>query len=166
VTCLLNEDTSPEGVFLQFLKNWYALEPRAVFPCLYFHTGPEAIRHLYRVASSLDSLVVGEPQILGQVKDAMHAARQAGCLNTQLGSLLEKSIGVGRFAMKLKLTFPPFYARFESEYEPQPWLWESGKPEGFSKVPKGPSFPEPSSIWLRNWSGVRYPRALWGRTLL
>lgn len=96
VTCLLNEDTSPEGVFLQFLKDWYGLEPRAVFPCLYFHTGPDAIRHLYRVASSLDSLVVGEPQILGQVKDAMHAARQAGCLNTQLSSLLERSIGVAK----------------------------------------------------------------------
>jgi glutamyl-tRNA reductase len=44
------------------------------------------------VASSLDSLVVGEPQILGQVKDAMHAARQAGCLNTQLASLFDKAI--------------------------------------------------------------------------
>jgi glutamyl-tRNA reductase len=92
VTCLLNEDTPPEGVFAQFLKGWYALEPRTVFPCLYFHTGREAIRHLYRVASSLDSLVVGEPQILGQVKDAMHAARQAGCLNTQLASLFDKAI--------------------------------------------------------------------------
>ena len=92
VTCLLNEDAPPEGVFAQFLKGWYALEPRTVFPCLYFHTGREAIRHLYRVASSLDSLVVGEPQILGQVKDAMHAARQAGCLNTQLASLFDKAI--------------------------------------------------------------------------
>ena len=96
VTCLLNEDIPPEGVFAQFLKGWYALEPRTVFPCLYFHTGREAIRHLYRVASSLDSLVVGEPQILGQVKDAMHAARQAGCLNTQLASLFDKAISAAK----------------------------------------------------------------------
>ena len=59
---------------------------------------------LYRVARSLDSLVVGEPKILWQVKDAMHAAREAGCLNTQLGNLFEKpSVWLRRFAVKLKL---------------------------------------------------------------
>ena len=96
VTCLLNEDASAEAVFAEFLKTWYSLEPRVVFPCLYFHTGREVIRHLYRVASSLDSLVIGEPQILGQVKDAIHAARQAGCLNTQLATLFEKAIGTAK----------------------------------------------------------------------
>ena len=96
VTCLLNEDASAEAVFAEFLKTWYSLEPRVVFPCLYFHTGREAIRHLYRVASSLDSLVIGEPQILGQVKDAIHAARQAGYLNTQLATLFEKAIGTAK----------------------------------------------------------------------
>lgn len=96
VTCLLTEDASAEAVFADFLKTWYSLEPRAVFPCLYFHTGSEAIRHLYRVASSLDSLVIGEPQILGQVKDAIHAARQTGCLNTQLAKLFEKALGTAK----------------------------------------------------------------------
>ena len=96
VTCLLNEDASDEAVFAEFLKTWYSLEPRLVFPCLYFYTGREAIRHLYRVASSLDSLVIGEPQILGQVKDAIHAARQAGCLNTQLATLFEKALGTAK----------------------------------------------------------------------
>ena len=96
VTCLLNEDASAEAVFAEFLKTWYSLEPRLVFPCLYFYTGREAIRHRYRVASSLDSLVIGEPQILCQVKDAIHAARQAGCLNTQLATLFEKAIGTAK----------------------------------------------------------------------
>ena len=96
VTCLLNEDASAEAVFAEFLKTWYSLEPRVVFPCLYFYTGREAIRHLYRVASSLDSLVIGEPQILGQVKDAIHAARQAGCLNTQLATLFERALGTAK----------------------------------------------------------------------
>jgi glutamyl-tRNA reductase len=96
VTCLLTEDASAEAVFAEFLRTWYALEPRLVFPCLYFHTGREAIRHLYRVASSLDSLVIGEPQILGQVKDAIHAARQAGCLNTQLAALFERALGTAK----------------------------------------------------------------------
>jgi glutamyl-tRNA reductase len=92
VTCLLNEDASAEAVFAEFLKTWYSLEPDVISPCLYFHTGREAIRHLYRVASSLDSLVIGEPQILGQFKDAIHAARQVGCLNTQLATLFEKAL--------------------------------------------------------------------------
>ena len=96
VTCLLTEDASAEAVFAEFLKTWYSLEPRVVFPCLYFYTGREAIRHLYRVASSLDSLVVGEPQILGQVKDSIHVARQAGCLNTQLATLFEKALGTAK----------------------------------------------------------------------
>jgi glutamyl-tRNA reductase len=96
VTCLLTEDASAEAVFAEFLRTWYSLELRRVFPCLYFHTGREAIRHLYRVASSLDSLVIGEPQILGQVKDAIHAARQAGCLNTQLATLFEKALGTAK----------------------------------------------------------------------
>ena len=96
VTCLLNEDASAEAVFAEFLKTWYSLEPRLVFPCLYFYTGREAIRHLYRVASSLDSLVIGEPQILGQVKDGIHAARQAGCLNTQLARLFERALGTAK----------------------------------------------------------------------
>lgn len=96
VTCLLTEDASAEAVFADFLKTWYSLEARVVFPSLYFHTGREAIRHLYRVASSLDSLVIGEPQILGQVKDAIHAARQTGCLNTQLAKLFEKALGTAK----------------------------------------------------------------------
>lgn len=55
---------------------------------LYRHTGALAIRHLFRVASSLDSLVLGEPQILGQVKEAFEQARGAGTL----GSILHRTL--------------------------------------------------------------------------
>src|SRR5688572_24988665 len=47
-------------------------------PHLYEHTGPAVARHAFRVAASLDSLVVGEPQILGQVKEAFATASDAG----------------------------------------------------------------------------------------
>jgi glutamyl-tRNA reductase len=55
---------------------------------LYRHTGGNAVRHLFRVASSLDSLVLGEPQILGQVKDGFDLAREAGTV----GSILHRSV--------------------------------------------------------------------------
>ena len=58
--------------------------------------GDEALRHLFRVASSLDSMVVGEAQILGQVKDAMALARSAGALGNLLGGALARAIGAAR----------------------------------------------------------------------
>jgi glutamyl-tRNA reductase len=96
VTCLLSEDASLEAIFSLFLKTSYQIKPHAVLPCVYVHSGRDAIRHLFRVASSLDSLVVGESQILGQLKDAVHAARQAGCLNTQLGAVFERAINAAK----------------------------------------------------------------------
>jgi glutamyl-tRNA reductase len=65
-------------------------------PHLYLHSGPEAVRHLFRVASSLDSLVVGEPQILGQVKDAYQYAREAGAVGAVLDRLLKKALSVAK----------------------------------------------------------------------
>ncbi len=65
-------------------------------PHLYLHAGPEAVRHLFRVASSLDSLVVGEPQILGQVKDAYQFAREAGAVGSVLDRLLKKALSVAK----------------------------------------------------------------------
>ncbi|MEB2312173.1 MAG: glutamyl-tRNA reductase [Sorangiineae bacterium] len=59
---------------------------------LYVHEGAAGVRHLFRVASSLDSLVLGEPQILGQVKDAFEAARAAGTLGPRLHRVVSRAI--------------------------------------------------------------------------
>jgi glutamyl-tRNA reductase len=67
-----------------------------VVPHVYVHAGSAAIRHLFRVASSLDSLVVGEPQILGQLKSAFEACRLAGQTGPVLGRALDRAIGVAR----------------------------------------------------------------------
>ena len=60
------------------------------------HVGQEAVRHMFRVASSLDSLVVGEAQILGQVKSAYGAASQAGTIGVILDRCLQRAFGVAK----------------------------------------------------------------------
>jgi glutamyl-tRNA reductase len=59
---------------------------------LYTHVGGSAVRHLFRVAASLDSLVLGEPQILGQVKDAFQVARAAGTLGPVLHRAVPRAL--------------------------------------------------------------------------
>jgi glutamyl-tRNA reductase len=63
-----------------------------VNPHLYAHMGEHAVRHLFRVASSLDSLVMGEPQILGQVKSACEAARKQGTIGVQLNRAVSHAL--------------------------------------------------------------------------
>jgi len=58
--------------------------------------GADAVLHLFRVACSLDSLVVGEPQILGQLRDAIDAAREAGTVGARLGQAMHRALKVGR----------------------------------------------------------------------
>ncbi|MGE5109367.1 MAG: glutamyl-tRNA reductase, partial [Acidobacteriaceae bacterium] len=65
-------------------------------PYLFEHRGKEAVRHLFRVTSSLDSMVVGEPQILGQVKEAYAVARAVGAVQSQLDTLLTRSFAVAK----------------------------------------------------------------------
>ena len=65
---------------------------------LYRHADSEAVRHLFRVATGLDSLVLGEPQILGQVKDAWATARAAGTLGTRLDRLFQHAFNTAKRA--------------------------------------------------------------------
>ncbi len=63
---------------------------------VYTYQGADAVRHLFRVAASLDSMVVGEPQILGQLKDYYDAAREAGTVSTILHRLFHRSFSVAK----------------------------------------------------------------------
>lgn len=65
-------------------------------PYIYEYRGLEAVRHLFRVASSLDSMVVGEPQILGQLKHAYSSAKAAGSIGRNLERLLNHSLSVAK----------------------------------------------------------------------
>jgi glutamyl-tRNA reductase len=75
---------SPTDGLTSFLHRHFGLDPALLAPHLYEHRDQEAVRHLFRVAASLDSMVVGEPQILGQVKDAFAVARASGTVGGHL----------------------------------------------------------------------------------
>ena len=79
-----------------FLKQLYGFDPEHYRKFLYELREPDAVRHVFRVASSLDSMVVGEPQILGQVKEAYATARAVGAVNSQLDALLSRAFAVAK----------------------------------------------------------------------
>jgi glutamyl-tRNA reductase len=72
------------------------LEAQTVEQHGYTVSGRDAVHHLLRVATSLDSMVVGEPQILGQVKEAAALAREAGVVGPLLGRVLERTFGAAK----------------------------------------------------------------------
>jgi glutamyl-tRNA reductase len=81
---------------LRFLHEYFAVPPHTIQPHLYEFREREAVRHLFRVASSLDSMVVGEPQILGQVKESYTIAREVGAVSSQLDTLLQRAFTVAK----------------------------------------------------------------------
>ena len=81
-----------------FLARFHGKEPAEIAPHLYRLEGEAAVRHAFRVAASLDSMVMGEPQILGQVKDAYEAAEKAGSLGSVLNALRNRSVAAAKRA--------------------------------------------------------------------
>jgi glutamyl-tRNA reductase len=84
----------------EHLPSWLAdfnrLEAGSLQPHLYQYQQNDAVRHAFRVASGLDSMVLGEPQILGQMKDAVRAANEAGSLGTLLHQLFQRTFSVAK----------------------------------------------------------------------
>ncbi|PYV96840.1 MAG: glutamyl-tRNA reductase [Acidobacteria bacterium] len=79
-----------------FLREYFRLSPADYEPHLYEYREAEVVRHLFRVTSSLDSMVLGEPQILGQVKEAYATARAVGAVHSQLDLLLTRAFAVAK----------------------------------------------------------------------
>ena len=79
-----------------FVQKYYGLDRDLFEPHIFEHNGKDAVRHVFRVASSLDSMVVGEPQILGQVKEAYAVARAVGAVQSQLDTLLTRAFAVAK----------------------------------------------------------------------
>lgn len=80
----------------RFLAEYHEIDPDDINPSLYSYQGEEAIRHLFRVASSLDSMVLGEPQILGQIKTAYGYAAEFKTAGLILNRFLHKAFSVAK----------------------------------------------------------------------
>ncbi|HEX2459162.1 MAG TPA: glutamyl-tRNA reductase, partial [Vicinamibacterales bacterium] len=81
---------------LVFLGEYHQLAREAFLPHLFSHEDTTAAHHLFRVAAGLDSLVLGEPQVLGQVKDAFQAAAERRCTGPLLSKTFHWAFGVGK----------------------------------------------------------------------
>jgi glutamyl-tRNA reductase len=90
--CALGE---PQAA-LDWLASYHRVQTQELKPYVYTLPHAEAVRHAFRVASGLDSMVVGEPQILGQMKAAARAAESAGTLGTLLNKLFQRSFAVAK----------------------------------------------------------------------
>jgi glutamyl-tRNA reductase len=84
------------GTVRAWLKDQAARSGLEIEGHLYAHSDSEAVRHAFRVAAGLDSMVLGEPQILGQVKQSVRTAEHSGTLGTTLGRLFQHTFSVAK----------------------------------------------------------------------
>jgi glutamyl-tRNA reductase len=93
--CTTEEDAGRAAIGA-FLSDFFAVDVEELAQHLYWHEGTEMVRHLYRVISSLDSMILGEAQILGQVKEAFAFAFDFGATATAFNKLFRSAIEVGK----------------------------------------------------------------------
>jgi glutamyl-tRNA reductase len=91
-----NVDAGAESSPFEWLHRHQQLHGANIEEFLYRHHDADAVRHLFRVATGLESMVLGEPQILGQVKDAYSLARQANALDAPLERLFQNTFSVAK----------------------------------------------------------------------
>ncbi len=92
----LEQDSLTADAVLAWLADYHGLSLDELRACAYIHEDDAAVRHMMRVASGLDSMVLGEPQILGQMKSAYAVAREAGTLGPLLGRLFQATFGTAK----------------------------------------------------------------------
>ncbi len=93
---LCNIDGNDSTIIIDWFSEFHNLRSEELEPYLYSYPELQAVRHLLRVASGLDSMILGEPQILGQLKDAYVAAKDAGTLGKLLNRLFEHTFSVAK----------------------------------------------------------------------
>ena len=95
MVCCVDDDGGGDAV-IDWFRDYHRLRPEDIDPYLYLHPDQRAVKHLLRVASGLDSLILGEPQILGQIKDAYFTALEAGTVGKHLNRLFEHTFSVAK----------------------------------------------------------------------
>jgi glutamyl-tRNA reductase len=93
---LLAQTQNGSADLRSFLRDYFQLGASDLEPHLYEYRENDVVRHVFRVTSSLDSMIVGEPQILGQVKEAYATARAVGAVHSQLDQLLTRAFAVAK----------------------------------------------------------------------
>ncbi len=91
-----DNDTDQREAAAAWLAGYHRVDPGELAPYVYTLPREQAVRHAFRVASGLDSMVLGEPEILGQMKEAARSAEAAGTLGTVLGKLFQRSFAVAK----------------------------------------------------------------------
>jgi glutamyl-tRNA reductase len=89
-------ESADDHLIREFLCEFHHISPDAVSNHLYSFRNADAIRHVFRVAASLDSMMVGEPQILGQVKEAFRIAADTGTVGMHLSALMNRAFAVAK----------------------------------------------------------------------
>jgi glutamyl-tRNA reductase len=96
ITLTTDDGVDPQSIVDSFLEERKSVDPAGIGPHMYRHEGRDAIHHLFRVAASLDSMVIGEPQILGQLKTAYAAAKDCGAVCGWLDGLMTRAFSVAK----------------------------------------------------------------------
>ncbi|MGZ4960536.1 MAG: glutamyl-tRNA reductase [Methylomonas sp.] len=89
-------DSDDQTALVDWIADTKKIKPVEFTPYLYSYKDSQSIRHMFRVACGLDSMILGEPQILGQMKTAYHAANQAGTLGRNLSKLFQHTFSAAK----------------------------------------------------------------------
>lgn len=96
VVTRLRDEVDPQLLLRTFLADYHHCDLSPYEKYFYWYRREEVIRHLFRVASSLDSMILGEPQVLGQLKSAYSTARSLGALSGSLNEIVTRALAVAR----------------------------------------------------------------------
>ncbi len=98
VCAVTREPVADDEILISFLSEQRGVDAAVFAPSLYIHRNEAVVRHLYRLAAGLDSMVLGEDQIVGQVKEALAIAHAAGAIGPVLHRVLHGALAAGKQA--------------------------------------------------------------------